>query len=95
MHINRNYKKPMDITFDPSKNAANIDKHGLSFADYEGFDDEPVVMVDDRRDYGETRFRAFGRIDGAGFCLVYTETASGIRIISFRRAHEKEMRRLT
>ncbi|MBO9377653.1 BrnT family toxin [Sphingomonas histidinilytica] len=83
----------MDISFDPAKDAANIAKHGLSLADYAGFDDTPVVEVDERFDYGETRYRAFGRIDGKGHCLVYVETDTGIRAISFRRAHDKEMRR--
>lgn len=83
----------MDVTFDPAKDAANIAKHGLSLADFQGFDGEPDVAIDDRFDYGETRYQARGRIDGKGFCLVYTVTAAGIRLISFRRAHEKEMRR--
>jgi len=83
----------MEISFDPAKNARNIKERGLSFGDFTGFDAEPVVVVDDRYDYGEVRYRAFGRIDGLGHCLVYTENATGIRIISFRRAHDKEMRR--
>jgi uncharacterized DUF497 family protein len=40
-----------------------------------------------------TARRAFGRINGEGRCIVYTVTASTLRLISFRRAHEKEMRR--
>ncbi|WP_066769460.1 BrnT family toxin [Sphingobium sp. CCH11-B1] len=83
----------MEISFDPAKDASNTAKHGLSFSDFAGFDAEPTVLIDDRYDYGETRFRAFGRIDGDAHCIVYTETATGIRLISFRRAHEKEMRR--
>lgn len=83
----------MEISFDPSKDAANLAKHGVALADFQGFDFAPVVMVDDRYDYGETRFRAFGRIGGVGFCLVYCETKTGIRAISFRRAHGKEMQR--
>lgn len=83
----------MEITFNPAKDAANLDKHGLSLADFSGFDAEPTVIVDDRFDYGETRFRAFGRIDGRAHCLVYTIVDDNLRLISFRRAHEKEMRR--
>ncbi|OYW22151.1 MULTISPECIES: BrnT family toxin [unclassified Sphingomonas] len=83
----------MKIDFDPAKDAANLVKHGIALSDFQGFDTPPVVIVDDRYDYGETRFRAFGRIGGAGFCLVYCETARGIRAISFRRAHDKEMQR--
>jgi uncharacterized protein len=83
----------METSFDPAKNAANIAKHGLSLADFAGFDAEPTVLVDDRFDYGETRSRAFGRIDGDGHCLVFTMRGSTMHLISFRRAHEKEMRR--
>ena len=83
----------MDIEFDPDKDAINIAKHGVSLADFVGFDVEPQVIVDDRFDYGEVRFQARGRIGGQSFCLVYVETPAGIRLISFRRAHQKEMRR--
>lgn len=83
----------MEIEFDPAKDAANIVKHGVSLAAFAGFDDAPNVVIDDRYEYGETRFQARGRIDGKGFCLVYTQTKGGIRLISFRRAREKEMRR--
>ena len=83
----------MSIVFDTAKDAANIAKHGMSLADFDGFDAQPVVVVDDRRDYGETRFRAFGRIDGEGHCIVYTVADAIMRLISFRRAHDKEMRR--
>lgn len=84
----------MDIEFDPAKDAINIETHGLSLADAAAFDlTTSVILTDDRKDYGETRFRAFGRIDGQGFCLVFVVRNNNLRPISFRRAHEKEMRR--
>jgi uncharacterized DUF497 family protein len=83
----------VDISFDPVKDASNIAKHGLSFAEFDGFDADPVILVDDRYEYGEIRYRAFGRIDGKGHCLVFTITEMGLRAISFRRARDKEMRR--
>ena len=83
----------MDIVFDSAKDAANIAKHGLSLGDFAGFDAEPSVVVDDRYDYGEVRYQARGRIDGAGHCVVFTLEGEAVRLISFRRAHEKEMRR--
>jgi uncharacterized DUF497 family protein len=79
--------------WDEAKNAANKLRHGLGFEGFTGFDDTPAVRADDRRSYGEARFRAFGRIDGVGHCLVYTLRGSAMRLISFRRAREKEMRR--
>ena len=58
-----------------------------------GFDGDLMFNVDDRRDYGETRYRAFGRVNGAGRCLAFTLREDTMRLISFRRAHDKEMRR--
>jgi uncharacterized protein len=83
----------VDIAFDPAKDASNLAKHGLSFADFTGFDMDPVVRRDDRFDYGESRYRAYGRIHGVAHCLVFALNDGAMRAISFRRAHEKEMRR--
>lgn len=83
----------MEYEWDPAKNAINKAKHGLDFGSFEGWDSEPVVVVDDRNAYGEPRFRAFGRIGGEGRCLVYTLRGTAVRLISFRPAREKEMMR--
>jgi uncharacterized DUF497 family protein len=84
----------MDIEFDPAKNLSNIAKHGLSLADAAEFDlAGAVVTIDDRHDYGEVRYRAFGRVDGKARVLVFALTATAIRMISYRPAHEKELRR--
>ena len=83
----------MEIEFDPAKDTINRAKHGLSLADFVGFDADPIVTVDGRTDYGEARYRAFGRIAGAGHCLVFTMRGEVMRIIGFRRARDKEMRR--
>lgn len=84
----------MNIVFDPAKDAANRARHGLSLADAGAFDlAGALVLVDDRKDYGEVRYRAFGRVDGEARCLVFTVRGRTIRVISYRRAHDKEMRR--
>lgn len=84
----------MKVTFDPSKDEANIAKHGLSLSDAVEFElGNASVESDDRFDYGETRFRAFGRVEGEARCLVFTVSDTVIRAISYRRAHDKEMRR--
>lgn len=83
----------MEVVFDPAKDAINQAKHGLSLADAAGFDlSEALVEIDNRRDYGETRYRAFGRMDGQACCLVFTWSGTAVRVISFRRAHAKELR---
>lgn len=83
----------MEIAFDPAKDAANVAKHGLSLADFAGFDAEPIVKVDDRYDYGEPRFIALGRIAGVPHAVVFTPRGEAIRLIGFRRAHDKELSR--
>ena len=85
--------KRLRIEFDLTEDERNIAEHGLSFVNFAGFDEEPVVVADDRFDYGETRYRAFGRIGDEGHCIVFTWRGEVMRLISFRRAHEKEMRR--
>jgi uncharacterized DUF497 family protein len=52
-----------------------------------------VVEQDERFDYGEPRYRAFGRIEGKGYCLAFTFRDGNIRVISIRPMHEKETRR--
>jgi uncharacterized DUF497 family protein len=83
----------MNIEFDPAKDQANFEQHDLRLSDFEGFDGDPIVVEDSRFDYGERRFRAFGRIGGEPYCLVYTIRDPNLRLISFRRAHEKEIAR--
>jgi uncharacterized DUF497 family protein len=84
----------MEFAYDPDKDAANFRKHGIPLSNGVLLDlNLAAVSADERRPYGEPRFRAFGRIDGKGYCLVFTMREGAIRMISFRRAREKEMRR--
>jgi uncharacterized protein len=82
-----------DFEFDEAKDAANVAKHGLSFRDFSGFDTPAAIVVDGRSEYGEIRIRAFGRIGGKGYMIAFTKRKNVTRLISFRRAHEKEIRR--
>jgi uncharacterized DUF497 family protein len=78
--------------FDPAKEAINLSKHGVSLARWVDLDIK-VTFVDDRYDYGEIRYRAYGFIGGVAYCLVFTGRNGQVRPISLRRAHAKEMRR--
>jgi len=80
----------MEIEFDPAKDAANIEKHGISLA--RAADLEVLAVLTDGR-FTEQRRRAYGLIDGKAHCLAYTVRNGRVRAISLRRAHEKEMRR--
>ena len=58
----------MHLDFDPAKDEINVAKHGISLV--RAADIEIVALIEDKRfDYGETRFRAFGTIDGEAHCL--------------------------
>lgn len=84
----------MQTEWNPAKNEANKAKHGLDFADFQGWDAAPAAVIeDDRYDYGETRFIALGRIGGEPHAIVYTMRGAVMRLISFRRAHEEEIAR--
>ncbi len=78
--------------FDPVKDAINLSKHGVSLARWVDLDIK-TTFVDDRFDYGEVRYRAYGFIDGVAYCLTFTGRDARVRPISLRRAHQKEMRR--
>jgi uncharacterized DUF497 family protein len=80
--------------WDEAKNVANWLKHGISFDLIVEFDwVSAFIKADDRFEYGEERLLAYGRIRGDGYAVVYVERGDRIRLISLRRAHEKEMRR--
>lgn len=51
------------------------------------------VVLDDREDYGETRYQGIGLLDGDFVTLVFTEpNDTTIRLISLRRATSQERR---
>lgn len=80
--------------WDDAKSEANRTKRGFDFAIIHGFDwSTAVIIPDDRFEYGEERARAFGRIDGRGYCVAFTLRAPNIRIISIRPMNDKETRR--
>lgn len=84
----------MEIEFDPAKNEANIRHRGLSFELVAGFDFETaVIWIDARKAYPEVRISALGLLAARLHSLVFTETASGIRVISFRKANKREVKR--
>ncbi|URX62527.1 BrnT family toxin [Luteibacter anthropi] len=84
----------MDISYDAAKNTRNIVERELSFDRVAELDfDRALVFVDDRKAYGESRYIAIGELSGRIHVVVFTETATGIRVISFRKANRREVRR--
>lgn len=82
----------MLIEFDPDKNQRNIQERGLSFEQVTEFDfDSAIYIVDNRRDYGEIRLRALGFLENRLHALVFAKIPDGIRVISFRKANQREV----
>jgi hypothetical protein len=83
----------MEVSFDPIKDTQNIELRGLSFERATEFEFASAwIIVDDRKDYGETRYQAMGFLEERLHALVFTETLVGIRVISFRKANQREER---
>ncbi len=51
---------------------------------------DTLTVEDDRRDYGEDRFITIGFLDGAMVILVWTPRQDRHRIISMRKANDRE-----
>ena len=84
----------MEISYDPAKNEHNLSIRGLSFDRVVEFEFETAVFaIDVRHNYGEIRHRALGLLDGRVHALVFVETPDGIRVISFRKANNREVNR--
>jgi uncharacterized DUF497 family protein len=83
----------MVLEFDESKSRRNLLDRGLGFERFAEMDLLLAVSVDDLRyDYGESRVRMFGPIDGRLHAAVITSRGDRVRVISLRRANEREER---
>ena len=81
----------MRITFDPAKNEKNIRERGLSFERAVEFDFDTAVTEPEYRQ-GEWRFVAKGFLGDRLHVLVFLDFGEDIRVISFRKANQREGR---
>ncbi|HWB47641.1 MAG TPA: BrnT family toxin [Stellaceae bacterium] len=83
----------MPFEWDEAKREQNLAKHGIDFRRIVRlFDGRIVEVVDRRHDYGERRLRCFGEIEGRVYSVVYTWRGGNRRIISARKANDREKR---
>jgi len=81
----------MEYEWDDDKNQSNLQKHGLDFQDAELiFSGKVITFIDDRYDYGEKRFITLGELENRIVVVVHTQRAFTVRIISMRKANERE-----
>lgn len=82
----------MRITFDAVKREKTLRERGLDFARaHEVFDGLTITLPDQRQDYGEPRFITAGWLDERLVVLVWTPRGLARRIISMRKANEREI----
>ena len=81
----------MDFEWDRAKSARNAAARGLPFDLAALLFDGPVLeRVDARREFGEVRVRAIGKVGDRLLHCVYTDRGDVRRIISLRAANRKE-----
>jgi uncharacterized DUF497 family protein len=84
----------MNYEFDPAKDESNLDKHGLSLVEVDGFEWETAIVREDtRKQYAEQRFEATGYIGERLHVMVYCLRSDAVRVISLRKANAREVNR--
>ena len=84
----------MQIEFDPDKRDKRLAERGLDFTHaVKVFAGVSVTAEDARLDYGEIRFSTVGVLDGRMVVVVWTPLGEVRRIISMRKANEREIAR--
>jgi uncharacterized DUF497 family protein len=79
------------ITFDPAKRDLTLKNRGLDFgraADV--FSGRTITLLDDRFDYGESRFITAGYLGARMVVIVWTARGHNRHVISMRHCHAKE-----
>jgi uncharacterized DUF497 family protein len=83
----------MRIEFDPSKDEANLAKHGVSLCMAVELDWEAaLVWVDERFEYNETRMIALAPNTEILYYVAFVDRGAVRRIISLRRANRREVK---
>jgi len=81
----------MRVEFDQAKREGTLAERGLDFADaISVFNGRAITFEDARRDYGESRFITIGELGERMVVIVWTPRGDSRRIISMRRANERE-----
>ena len=85
----------MRFEFDAEKQTLNLRKHGIDLRDaaYVFLDPHRLDAADGRKDYGEERRLVVGTVEDRVWVVVYTRRADAVRLISARKANEREQKR--
>jgi uncharacterized DUF497 family protein len=84
----------VQIEFDPDKRDKALTERGLDFARAsEVFAGWHFTAEDAREDYSEPRYITLGKLDSRMVVMVWTPRGEARRIISMRKANEREQAR--
>lgn len=84
----------MLIDYDPNKNQRNIRERNLSFELAKHLDWRTAFIWEDARfEYPEQRLSCLAFLDKRLHYLYFTRINSGIRVISFRKANKREIKK--
>jgi hypothetical protein len=84
----------MEIEYDPAKREQTLENRGLDFDRCNDVFSGPILEMEDTRiKYDEPRFIAFGLLDTRMVVVVWTPRENRRRIISMRKANEREQKR--
>lgn len=84
----------MEFEWDETKSDSCFVERGFDFA-YAArvfFDLNRIIVHDQRHSYGEERYKVTGMIEKRLFVVVYTTRRDPIRIISARKANQREVK---
>jgi uncharacterized DUF497 family protein len=84
----------MEYEWDENKRTANLKNHGVDFASVLDFEwDSALITEDIRKQYQERRFSAHGLVGRRLHCLVFAVREGKVRVISFRKANKREIKK--
>jgi uncharacterized protein len=84
----------MASTYDPAKRESTLRERGLDFEDAEKvFAGVTIDIPGLRREYGEPRTNTVGHLNGRMVVVCWTPRGDKRRIISMRKANEREKAR--
>ncbi len=84
----------MKIEFDPAKRQTTLDARGLDMAlGATVFEGDTITIEVETAVHDEERFITVGRLGGRMVVIVWTPRGTACRIISMRKANEREQAR--
>jgi uncharacterized protein len=93
MYYNNNVKGEMEYEWFESKRQEVLSSRGIDIviAGPKVFADPNVVIEpDNRQDYGEERFLAYGMVEGERLCLCFTLRGEKVHLITIFKMHKKQ-----